>query len=266
MHFSRYNCTPHIILYFDLKRGFPDSSAGKESTCNAGDPSSIPGSERSTGEGIGYPLQYSWASLVTQLVKKPPTMQETWVRSLVWEDPLEKGKAIPTPVFWPGEFHELYSPWGCKESDTTEWLSLSPLTSRQLALPTSCSQGCSTAPTVLSAAAIGLGVALALTWTWLVMLTLPPSCCFCHGLYRTPASPICPSSISTSVPLCPDCTTQVIVWCPQALLITKAEPVQYHSFKQSKITEKVNKMSFLTLDADKERKTSLIRGIHRVRI
>ena len=56
-----------------------DSSIGKESFCNAGDPSLIPGSRRSTGEGIGYPLQYSWASLVAQLVKNPPAMGETWV-------------------------------------------------------------------------------------------------------------------------------------------------------------------------------------------
>ena len=56
--------------------GFPGSWVGKESTCNAGDPGSIPGSERSTGEGTGYPLQYSWASLVAQLVKNPPAMQE----------------------------------------------------------------------------------------------------------------------------------------------------------------------------------------------
>ena len=59
--------------------GFPDSSVDKESACNAGDPGSIPGSGRSPGEGIGYPLQYSWASLVTQLVKNPLAMQETWV-------------------------------------------------------------------------------------------------------------------------------------------------------------------------------------------
>ena len=59
--------------------GSPDSSAGKESTCNAGDPSLIPGSGRSTGEWIGYLLQYSWVSLVAQMVKKPPVMQETWV-------------------------------------------------------------------------------------------------------------------------------------------------------------------------------------------
>ena len=70
----------------------PDSSVGKESTCNAGDPGLIPGLGRSPGKGIGYPLQYSWASLVAQLVKNPPTMRETWVRSLGWEDPLEKGK------------------------------------------------------------------------------------------------------------------------------------------------------------------------------
>ena len=84
----------------------------------------IPGSGRSPGEGIGYPLQYFWASLVTQLVKNLPAMQETWVQSLDWEDPLEKGKA-PTPVSWPGEFQGLYSPWGHKESDTTERLALS---------------------------------------------------------------------------------------------------------------------------------------------
>ena len=57
--------------------GFPGSSAGEESTCNAGDPGSIPGLGRSAGEGIGYPLQYSWAFLVAQLVKNPPAMQET---------------------------------------------------------------------------------------------------------------------------------------------------------------------------------------------
>ena len=53
----------------------------------------IPGLGRSAGKGIGYPLQYSWASLVAQLVKNPPAMRETWVQSLGWEDPLEKGKA-----------------------------------------------------------------------------------------------------------------------------------------------------------------------------
>ena len=61
-----------------------------------GDPGSIPGLGRSPGEGINYPLQYSWASLVAQLVKNLPTIQETWVRLLGWEDPLEKGKATTT--------------------------------------------------------------------------------------------------------------------------------------------------------------------------
>ena len=63
--------------YFRI--GFPGSSAGKEFACNAGDPGSIPGSGRSPGEGIGYPLQYSWASLVAQMVKNLPAMWETWV-------------------------------------------------------------------------------------------------------------------------------------------------------------------------------------------
>ena len=72
-----------------------NSSLGKESACNARDPSWIPGSGRSTGEGIGYPLQYSWASLVAYLVKKPPAMQETWVRSLGWEDSPGEEKGCP---------------------------------------------------------------------------------------------------------------------------------------------------------------------------
>ena len=58
----------------------------------------IPGSGRSLGDGIGYPLQYSWASLVAQLVKNPPAMGETWVRSLNWEDPLEKGMATQSGI------------------------------------------------------------------------------------------------------------------------------------------------------------------------
>ena len=78
--------------------GFPNSSVGEESTCNAGDPCLIPGSGRSAGEGIGYPLQYSWASLVAQLVNNPPAMWETWVGSLGWEDPLKKGKATHSSI------------------------------------------------------------------------------------------------------------------------------------------------------------------------
>ena len=78
--------------------GFPVSSVGKESACNTGDPGSIPGLGRFFGEGIGYPLHSSWASLVAQLVKNLPAMWETWVRSLGWEDPLEKGKATHSSI------------------------------------------------------------------------------------------------------------------------------------------------------------------------
>ena len=123
-------------LYFhinqSLDRGHPGkgmvwgkvssySSVSKESTCNAGDPRSIPGLGRFPGEGIGHPLHYSWASLVVQLVKNPPVMQETWIGKIPW-----RRERLPTPVFWPGEFHGvyIYSPWGHKESDTTEQLSL----------------------------------------------------------------------------------------------------------------------------------------------
>ena len=75
-----------------IYKSLSDSSliVGRESACNAGDPGSIPGSERSSGKGIGYPLQYSWASLVAQLAKNPPAMWETRVQSLGWEDVLEK--------------------------------------------------------------------------------------------------------------------------------------------------------------------------------
>ena len=77
---------------------FPGSSAGKESACNAEDPSSIPGLGRSPGEGIGYLLQYSWASLVAQLVKNLPAMQETLVQFLGREVPLEKGQATHSSI------------------------------------------------------------------------------------------------------------------------------------------------------------------------
>ena len=78
-------------MHLCVTKSFPDSSVGKESACNAGDISLIPGLGRSAGEGIGYPLQYSWASLVAQLIKNLLAVRETWVRSLGWEDPLEKG-------------------------------------------------------------------------------------------------------------------------------------------------------------------------------
>ena len=81
-----------------MKGGFLLSSVGKESVCNAGDTGSIPGSGRSAGKGIGYPLQYSWASLVAQLVKNLPAMHKTWVQSLGCEDPLENGKASHSSI------------------------------------------------------------------------------------------------------------------------------------------------------------------------
>ena len=89
---------------------FLHSSLGKESACNSGDPGSIPGLGRSAGEGIGDPLQYSWPSLVAQLVKNSLTMQETWVQFLVWEDPMETGKATRSSILawripWSGEVH-----------------------------------------------------------------------------------------------------------------------------------------------------------------
>ena len=80
----------------------------------------IPGLGRSAGEGTGYPLQYSWASLVAQLVKNLPAMRETWVGKIPW-----RRERLPTPLFWREEFHGLYSPWGRKELDMTEQLSLS---------------------------------------------------------------------------------------------------------------------------------------------
>ena len=107
--------------------GFPHSSVGKESACNTGDPGSIPGSGRSPGEGIGYPLQYSWACFPCGSAGKESACNARDLgsipglkRSLGW-----RMERQPTPVFWPGEFHGLYSPWVHRESDTTEQLSLS---------------------------------------------------------------------------------------------------------------------------------------------
>ena len=112
-----------IISSITERKYFLDSSVGKESACNAGDPRSIPGYGRSAGEGIGYPLQYSWASLLAQLVKNllqcgTPGFN-SWVGKIPW-----RRERLPTPVFWPGKFHGLYSPWDLKESDMTEQLSL----------------------------------------------------------------------------------------------------------------------------------------------
>ena len=109
----------HPCIKGCLKINFSDSSVGKESTYNAGNPSLIHGLGRSPGEEIGYLLQYSWASLVAQLVKES-ACNEGDLGSVprLGRSPGE-GKGYP-----PGEFHGLYSLWGCKESDMTEQLSL----------------------------------------------------------------------------------------------------------------------------------------------
>ena len=104
---------PIFKKFWDIQRGFPGTSADKESTCNAGDPGSIPGSGRSPGEGIGYPLQYHWAS---------------WVWSLGWEDSPGGGHGNPLQYSCLENPHGQrslagFSPWGRKELDTTEWLS-----------------------------------------------------------------------------------------------------------------------------------------------
>ena len=104
-------------------QGFPGGSAGKESTCNAGDQGSSPGSGRSPGEGIGYALQYSWTSLVAQMVKRLATVRETWVHSLGREDPLEKETATHSSILawripWTEEPGGLQS-MGLQKSDMT---------------------------------------------------------------------------------------------------------------------------------------------------
>ena len=106
--------------------GFPGSSVGKESACNMGDPGSISGSGRSSGEGIGYPLQCSWASLVAQLVKNRLQCRrpgfDPWVRKIPW-----RGKVYPFQYFGLENSMDCISPWDLKESHTTEQLSLSCL-------------------------------------------------------------------------------------------------------------------------------------------
>ena len=106
-------------MLLNILQGFPVSSAGKEPACNAGDPGSVIRLTRSAEEGIGCPPHYPWASLMTQVIKNPPAMRETWVQPLSWEDPLVKGTATHFSILvWriPWTVH----PWGCKESDMIE--------------------------------------------------------------------------------------------------------------------------------------------------
>ena len=100
----------HLTFPFTNIWGFHCISAGKESACNAGGPGSIPGSGRSAREGTGYPLPYSWASLVAQLVKNPPAMQ---IRSLGWGDPLETGRSLGDEKSYPLQCPGLENPKHC---------------------------------------------------------------------------------------------------------------------------------------------------------
>ena len=121
----------NILTYFIcnyIHSGFLGGSAGKEFIYNAGDPGSFPGWWSSPGEGRGYPLQYSWASLLAQKVKNLPAVWETWVRSLGWEDPLEEGMATYSSILawripmdrgaWKGIVHGV-----TKNPDMTEQVS-----------------------------------------------------------------------------------------------------------------------------------------------
>ena len=100
----------------------PDSSVGKEYACNPEDPRSIPGSGRSAGEGIGYPLQYSWASLVAQLLKNLPTMRDIWVQSLVGNNPWRKERLLTPATQYSGLENSMdYTLHGVAKSQT--WLS-----------------------------------------------------------------------------------------------------------------------------------------------
>ena len=120
---KKSDTTERLLLLLQAPEDFPDGSVGKECACNAGDPGSIPGPGRSAGEGISCPLQYSWASLITQLVKSLPAMRETWIQSLGWKDPLEKGKATHSNILaWRIPWTVVHG--GRNESDTTEGLSL----------------------------------------------------------------------------------------------------------------------------------------------
>ena len=114
-------CTP-LLIYGKTPHTCPHGSVGKGSACNGGDPGSIPGSGRSAGEGIGYPLQYSWSSTVAQLVKNLPAMQETWVWPGLVRFP---GKWKDYPLQYSGLENSMDCiVHGVTESDMTEWLSL----------------------------------------------------------------------------------------------------------------------------------------------
>ena len=104
--------------HMQVSLGFPDSSVGKKSACNAGDPGSIPLSGGHAGEGIGYPLQYSWASLVAQLVKKSSCNAGDW--GLIPGLGRSPGEVKGYPLQYSGLENSMEYPWGHKESSTTD--------------------------------------------------------------------------------------------------------------------------------------------------
>ena len=132
-----YNCQARypsidewIKMYTHTQASLVYHSAGKKSACNAGDPGSIPGLGRSPGEGVGYPLQYSWASLVTQIIKNPPEIRETWVWSLSWKDPLEEGMATHSSIlaWWipmdRGAWQRVRHGWETKHSTASHCMNI----------------------------------------------------------------------------------------------------------------------------------------------
>ena len=109
-----------LISAIQGELGFPDSSVGKESACNARDPSLIPGLGRSAGEGIGYPTPVFLSFPCGSAGKESDHNAEDLASTLGCGKIPWRWERLPTPVFWPGEFHGLYRTWGLKESDTTE--------------------------------------------------------------------------------------------------------------------------------------------------
>ena len=133
-HFQAYLAQDSVQNKLDIQ-AFHSGSNVKESTCNAGHPGSISGLGRSAGEGIGYPLQYYWASRAAQLIKNPPTMWETWIRFLGWEDLLEKEMCTHSSIL---AWRTL---WTCKESMgvSKSWTCLNDFHSlTEFLLPTFC--------------------------------------------------------------------------------------------------------------------------------
>ena len=134
-----------IFTFIMCSMDFPGSSAGKESACNTGDPGSVPGLGRSREEGIGYAFQYSWASLVAQMVKNPPSMWETWVWSWVGKIPWRR-KQQPTPIFLPGESSWTKEPGGLQPVGLQrvghDWATFTHSKTREINEAFACAQGC----------------------------------------------------------------------------------------------------------------------------